>query len=134
VLDLNKSWTEQNLRLLPAPPDNQRFLAWDWSPDGKRLIGSLSPPTVVASFSLETNQYERLTDFGGSAMWLADSTRFIFVSDNKLYVGDVKTKRVREVFSSAENEIRSVDVSADGELLYFSIYSSESDIWLLDLE
>ena len=134
VLDLNKPWTEQNLRLLPAPADNQRFPAWDWSPDGKRLIGSLSPPTVVAAFSLETDQYERLTDFGGSAMWLSDSTRFIFLSDNKLYVGDAKTKRVREVFSSAENEIRSVDVSADGELLYFSIYSSESDIWLLDLE
>ena len=46
----------------------------------------------------------------------------------------MKTKRVREVFSSGENEIRFVDVSPDGELLYYSIYSSESDIWLMDLE
>jgi WD40 repeat protein len=99
-------------------PDNQRFLAWDWSPDGKRLIGSLSgPPLVIGCFSFETNQYEKLTDFGGFAMWLPDSTRFIFLLNNKLYIGDVKTKRVREVFSTGENEIRSVDVSPDGELL-----------------
>jgi serine/threonine protein kinase len=134
VLDVNKAWAEQNFWLLPTPPDNLRFLAWDWSPDGKRLIGSLSPPTVVASFSFETNQYERLTEFGGAAMWLPDSTRFVFLSNGKLYLSDVKTKRAREVFSSNENEIRSVDVSSDGKLLYFSMYSSESDIWLLDLE
>ncbi len=135
VLDVNKPWAEQNLRLIPMAPDNQRFLAWDWSPDGKRVIGNLSgPPPVVASFSFETNQYEKLTEFGGSATWLSDSTRFVFFFRNKLYLGDVKTKRVREVFSSGENEIRSVDVSPDGELLYYSVYSSESDIWLLDLE
>jgi len=134
ILDVNKTWAEQNLRLLPMAPNNQRFLAWDWSPDGKRVIGSLSPPTVVACFSFETNQYEKLTEFGGSAMWLPDSTRFIFVFQNKLYLGDVKTKRVREIFSSGEAEIRSVDVSPDGKLLYYAIYSSESDIWLLDLE
>ncbi|HXQ73926.1 MAG TPA: protein kinase [Pyrinomonadaceae bacterium] len=139
VLDVKKPWAEQKLRLLPTAPDNQRFLVWDWSPDGKRVIGNLSgPPSAVASFSFETNQYEKLTDFGGEfgggAMWLPDSTRFVFFHSNKLYLGDVKTKRVREVFSSGENEIRSVDVSSDGKLLYFSLYSSESDIWLLDLE
>ena len=135
ILDVNKPWAEQNLRLLPMAPDNQRFVAWDWSPDGKRLIGNLSgPPQVVACFSLETTQYEKLTEFGGSATWLSDSTRFIFFFNNKLYIGDVKTKRVREVFSSGENEIRFVDISQDRELLYYTVYSSESDIWLLDLE
>ena len=135
ILDVNKAWAEQDLRLLPTPPDNQRFVAWDWSPDGKRLIGSLSgPPSVVGIFSFETNQYERLTEFGGSAMWLPDSTRFVFLFDKKLYVSDIKTRRVREILSTGEYEVRSVDVSADGKLIYYSIYSSESDIWLLDLE
>jgi len=135
VVEVNKPWAEQDLRRLPAPPDNQRFAAWDWSPDGKRVIGSLSgPPTVIACFSFETNQYDTLTEFGSSVMWLPDSTRFIFVFNNRVYVGDVKTKRVREVFSTGENEIRSVDVSPDGELLYYTVYSAGSDIWLLDLE
>ena len=135
VVDVNKTWAEQSLQQLPMAPDNQRFLAWDWSPDGKRMIGSLSgPPAVVGSYSFETNQYEKLTEFGSGAMWLSDSTRFIFYFKDKLYLGDVNTKRVREVFSSGENEIRSVDVSPDGKFIYFAVYSSESDIWLLDLE
>ncbi len=50
------------------------------------------------------------------------------------YLGDVKTKRVHEICSSGENEIRSVDISSDGKLLYYPVYSSESDIWLLDVE
>jgi serine/threonine protein kinase len=135
ILDVNKPWAEQDLRLLPTPPDNQRFVAWDWSPDGKRLIGSLSgPPSVVGTFSFETNQYERLTEFGGSAMWLPDSTRFVFLFNKKLYLGDIKIRKVRELLSTGEYDVRSVDVSPDGRLLYYSIYSSESDIWLLDLE
>jgi Tol biopolymer transport system component len=133
VLDVTKTWAEQKLRLLPVPPDNQRFIAWDWSPDGRRVIGNLGG-TVVGSYSFETNQYEKLSEFGGFPMWLSDSTRFIFRFNKTIYMGDVKTKRVREVFSSDENEIRSVDISPDGELLYYTVYSSESDIWLLDLE
>ena len=134
-LDVNKAWAEQELRTLPLPPDNQRFVAWDWSPDGKVLIGNLSgPPSVVATYSFETKQYEKLTEFGTSAMWLPDSKRFVFIFEKKIYLGDVKTKRVREIFSSGENDIRSVDISPDGKVLYYSVYTSESDIWLLDLE
>lgn len=135
MVDVTKPWSEQNLRLLPMPSGEQRFLAWDWSPDGKRLIGNLSgPPSVVGSLSLETNEYERLTDFGASPMWLPDSTRFVFAFNRTVYLGDIKTKRVREIFSIAEDEIRSVDISPDGALLYFTMYSSKSDIWLLELE
>jgi len=135
MLDVNKPWTEQPLKQLPLPPENQRFVAWDWSPDGKRLIGSLTASrTLVGSFSFETSEYEKLTDFGGAAMWLPDSTRFVFLFNNKVYVGDINTRRVREIFSTNENEIRSVDVSPDGKLLYFTMYLSESDIWMMDLE
>ena len=135
VIDVNKSWAEQNLRRLPTPPKEQRFAALDWSPDGKKLIGNLGGATsFVAVYSFETNEYEKLTEFGESPMWFPDSIRFVFYFHDKAYIGDIKTKRVREVFKSAEDEIRSANISADGELLYFTIYSTESDIWLLDLE
>src|SRR5688572_9363351 len=76
ILEVNKPWAEQNVRVLPTPGNNRRFLAWDWSPDGKRVIGNLTgPPTGVGYFSFETNQYEKLTAFGSGAMWLSDSTR-----------------------------------------------------------
>ena len=135
ILDVNKSWAAQNLRTLPAPAKEQRFMALDWSPDGKRLIGTLSgPPQFVAAFSFDTNQYEKLTDFGRGPTWLSDSNRFVFYLNDKAYIGDLTTKRVREVFKCEEGQIRSVDISPDGELLYFTMFSSESDIWLLDLE
>ena len=35
---------------------------------------------------------------------------------------------------SKEGELRSIDISPDGTLIYFAVYSSESDIWLLDLQ
>ena len=79
ILDVNKTWSEQNLRLLPALGGDELFHAWDWSPDGKSLIGTLDGPTsVVGYYSFETNQYEQLTEFGNGPMWLADSTRFVF--------------------------------------------------------
>jgi TolB protein len=136
ILDVDKTWAEQNLRLLPAVGGDELFIAWDWSPDGKMLLGNLSgPPTVIGYYSFETNQYVRVTEFGNlGPNWLADSSRFIFTFNNKVYLGDIKTKRVREVFTSPDYEIRSVDVSRDGAVLYFTLYSSESDIWLLDLE
>ncbi len=135
ILDVNKTWAEQDFRQLPVPPDNQRFIVWDWSPDAKKLIGSLSgPPWGVAYYSFETNKYERLSEYGTSAMWFPDSTRFVFLFEKKLYLGDINTRRVREIFSTGEDEIRSVDISPDGKLIYYAIHSSESDIWLLDLE
>jgi len=73
-------------------------------------------------------------EFGSSAMWLPDSFHFVFAFNSKFYLSDVKTKRVREIFSSNEPEIRSVDVSPDGKILYYTAHTSESDIWMLDLE
>jgi Tol biopolymer transport system component len=67
-------------------------------------------------------------------MWLPDSTRFVFFTDNKAYVSDIRTKRVREIFAAKDGRLRSLDISPDGTLLYFTVYSSESDIWLLDLQ
>jgi serine/threonine protein kinase/Tol biopolymer transport system component len=135
ILDVNKAWAEQKLRLLPAPSGDELFVAWDWSPDGKKLIGNLNgPPMVVGYYSFETNQYERVTEFGNAPRWLPDSTRFVFTFNKKAYIGNIRTRRVRELFSSPDYEIRSIDVSRDGAMLYFTLYSSESDIWLLDLE
>ena len=135
ILNFNEDWNKQTPQALPMPEGGLRFVAWDWSQDGKKLIGTISrPPLELAYFSFETNRYETLLSFSGAPMWLPDSTRFLTFADNKAYVSDIKTKKVREIFSSSEGELRSVDISPDGTLLYFTVYSSESDIWLLDLQ
>ena len=134
IFNVNEEWSKQAPQVLPATEGGARFVAWDWSPDGKKLIGTISsPPLQSAYFSFETNRYELLVPFSASPIWLPDSTRFLFFADNKAYVSDIRSKRVEEIFSSSDGELRSVDISEDGSFMYFTVYSSESDIWLLDL-
>jgi serine/threonine protein kinase len=134
IIRVDEEWSKQTPQQLPAPEGVIRFVPWDWSPDGKKLIGNMSrPPLEIAWFSFETNRYESLAPFEASPMWLPDSTRFVFFTENKAYLSDIKTKRVREIFTSKDGRLRSIDISRDGTLLYFTVYSSEGDIWLLDL-
>lgn len=129
VSDLNN----QTLLSLPPAGNNSNFVAWDWSLDGKKLIGTLSG-SEVAYFSFETNQYEKVANVGAVPMWLPDSSRFIFLLEGKIYLGDISTKRLREIFSVKEGSITSVAVSRDSQLIYFTVRSDESDVWLLDLQ
>lgn len=138
IIDVNKPWSEQSLRQLPETgKEGERFGPWDWSPDGKKVLGTLG--TVgnvqgrVGYFSLERNQYERFDQLGGTPMWLPDSTRFVFLSGRKVFLTDINTKKVREVFTLEEETLGGLGISSDGQLIYFTASSSESDIWLLDL-
>jgi Tol biopolymer transport system component len=134
IIDVNKSWSEQKLRQLPDVGNGERFGAWDWSPDGSKIAGSFSGgEPYVGYFSVETQRFEKITASGGYPMWLSDSTRFIYVSEGKAYLTDIKTKRVRKILDLGQEEIGGLGISSDGQLIYFTVASSESDIWLLDL-
>ena len=132
ILDLSKDWKDQTLHSLPTPENNERFVAWDWSPDGKKLIGTLSTSRVTY-YSFETNRYEKVVNVGSYPKWFPDSSRFIFVVDGNAHVGDIATKRVRELLAIPEMQMRSIAISRDGQLIYLTPQSDESDIWLLDL-
>ena len=133
IVEVNKAWTEQKVRLLPELEKGARFGAWDWSPDGSKLLGTFTDPQIqVAYFSLETNRYEKVTKFGAYPVWLSDSNRFVFLSGGKAYLADIKTKRVREIYT-AEEQVGGLGISRDDQLLYFTVSSSESNVWLLDL-
>jgi eukaryotic-like serine/threonine-protein kinase len=134
LVDVNKPWSEQNLRRLPEPGNGERFGPWDWSLDGTKVLGTFAGGQArVGYFSVDTNQYERIANIGGNPMWLSDSTRFVFISDGKAFLTDINTKKVREIFNLGDQRIGSLGISSDGQLLYFTVSSSESDIWLLDL-
>jgi Tol biopolymer transport system component len=135
IIDANKNWNEQTPQALPAPEHNGHFLVWDWSPDGKLLLGSLyRNESGIGYFSFETRRYEKIADFDAQPMWLPDSRRFVFAYEGKAYIGNMVTKKVRELLARSPEQIRSVGISKDGRLLYYSAFSTESDIWLLDLE
>ena len=133
IAEVNKDWTSQTLQELPSLAPGVTFVVWDWSPDGKKLLGTDSKSRVLY-YSLETNSYEKVLDLGAYPMWLADSNRFVFLLDGKAYLSDIRTKRLREILPSQDSIFRSIAVSRDSQLIYFAVHSGQSDIWLLDLQ
>ncbi len=133
IFDLNKDWNEQKPSALPALPNNGKFTAWDWSPDGKMLIGTFSDGLHgTGIYSFASNRYEPVSEMEEIPMWLPDSRRITFASKGKVYILDVVTKKMSEIPLRSSDEIRNSGVSRDGSLLYFTSVSSESDIWMLD--
>jgi len=137
VLDLARDVQSQTPQQLP-PVENEGdfFVAWDWSPDGKKLVGTFSGAGGygIGYFSFETKRYEKMLGVFAVPMWFPDSNRFVFSHEGKAMVANISTKKIRELTSHQPEEIRSIAVSHDGQLLYYTLSSSESDIWLLDLE
>jgi len=133
ILDLNKNWNEQKPSALSAPPNNAKFTVWDWSPDGKMLVGSFSDGLRGMGFySFASNRYEVVSEMEEIPMWLPDSRRITFAGKGKVYILDVTTKKTSEIPLRSSDDIRTASVSRDGSLLYFTSVSSESDIWMLD--
>jgi Tol biopolymer transport system component len=136
IFDPNRPWKQQSPELLPPlDPPSSRFIVSDWSPDGKHLVGAAETPIGgVVAYSLESHQYERLTDFGEWPVWLPDSRRVLFVANGKnFYVVDSSSKQVHKVFSVTRDVIGPPRLTRDGKTAYFSRRVTESDIWLLTL-
>jgi Tol biopolymer transport system component/DNA-binding winged helix-turn-helix (wHTH) protein len=135
LLDPNRSQDQQEARILPNQPGD-RMVVWDWSPDGTKLAAVVRTDQErhVGYYSLDTQTYERIVeDSGAIPSWLADSRRFVYSTGSKIYIADIYTKAVRELFSNPLVNIHSPFVSRDGKLLYYAAATSESDIWMLDL-
>ena len=83
---------------------------------GERLL----EPIVV--YSLESQQYEKLTDFGLFPLWLSDSRRLLFPHQGKLYLVDSQSKKVHEVLSVAPYVFSfGGALSRDDRLIYFLV-------------
>ncbi|HEX7317123.1 MAG TPA: LpqB family beta-propeller domain-containing protein [Pyrinomonadaceae bacterium] len=137
IIDLGKSWEAQTPEQVPQPPTpGDYFGVWDWSPDGTKLAGTFAGTNGpgFGYYSFETRRFEKVTDFYALPYWLPDSRRIVFAYDGKAHVIDTVTKKMREIFALPLEKIRSVGVSRDGLLLYYTLLSTESDVWLLNLE
>ncbi len=113
------------------------FAGESWSPDATKLIGVLFTDgryQSLGSYSLDTRSYQKVTDAGFSPRWLSDSRRFVFTDKGKLFLGDAETKKVSELLSVAQGGISSIAVAPGDREIYFSIFTVESDIWLVELE
>lgn len=133
LFDWQKNWNEQKPAALPKPENGAHFVVWDWSPDGKRLIGTFGNGMEgIGYFSFADNKYVKISDAKEIPSWLPDNRRIVFARRGKVFILDVETKKEKEVALPQADEISTVGVSRDSNLLYFTIVSKESDIWLLD--
>ena len=137
IFDPNRPWKEQTAEVLP-PLDWSPlpFLATSWSGDGEHLAGMVGDKgNGIATYSLRSHKYERLTDFGEWPAWFPDNRRVLFVADGKaFFVVDTRSKQVRKIFSVTRDVIGPPRLTRDGTKAYFSRRVTESDVWLLTLK
>ncbi len=136
IIEVGKPWQEQSPQRLPPMSDSNDWAPRSWSPDGRRLAGGRTPLGAgIVVYSFESQQYEKLTNFGLFPVWLSDGRRLLFPHQGKLYLVDSQSKKVHEVLSVAPYVFSSGGaLSRDDRLIYFSVVTTEADIWLMNLE
>jgi Tol biopolymer transport system component len=124
------------------PPLNEKgdnFIAWSWSPDGKKIAGWSGNELDIESselfiYSVETNSYEKISDNFNRPSWLADNIHIIGTVDEKLAVINTQTGQIREILSLAPQFINSPAISPDNRRVAFSAGTIEADIQMLSLK
>lgn len=142
IFDPNKPWKEQvPLTLPPMSEGPERFYVESWSPDGRWLAGYAlptdGPSKGIVIYSLESQEYRRLTDFGRRPRWLADSRRLLFrdsIESGEIFLLDIESGRVQEILSVSPDYAGEHSVSPDNRWIYFSRWTYEADIWMLTLD
>jgi hypothetical protein len=140
ILDPNKPWTEQTPLALPPLSDGQdHFRIHLWSQDDRWLAGRVVNASAqivgAAVYSLESQQYHRLTDYYGIHWaWQPDSRRLLCLGvSGEIFLVDIETREVREVLSLAPDRLNWARLSHDGQWMYFTRTTEEADIWMLTL-
>ena len=136
IVDLTLPVGAQTPRGLPEMPGGNLFLPSSWSPDGKRLIGTVlsdKQEEQLAFFSFEGNRYQLLPLSGSGAVWL-DDDRAVYLRDGSLHLLDVRTGTAHLLASPAErSSFKVVAVSQNGGALFVVREINEGDIKMLEM-
>lgn len=138
LIDADKQWSEQTPQPLRHGLDPaERFLAHSWSPDGRKLAGTRRHTSLnvagILSYSFDSQQYDLLADSGDYPVWLNDNRRLLFIRGGQAFVLDCESRKSHEVMSVAPQRFQSLGVSKDNHLIYYSLTTTESDLWLMTL-
>ena len=139
IIEIGMQGRDQSPVVLPSISDLSDWFPWSWSADGRKLAGfrvGVAGPEGISVYSLESQQFEKVTDFGLRPIWLSDSRRMLFQDlQARLYLLESRSKKVREVLSGTPNDPgNGVTISRDDRQIYFSLVTTEADIWLMNLE
>ncbi len=143
LFDLRKPWAQQTPQPIAVAGKLEDDLGvWAWSPDGAKLacvkFRSGTQQLSVAVYSLATPaaapRLEISAENGDYPTWLNDSQHLLFTLTGKLYLTDLRAGTTRELFAPARDEAAEYPVLArDNRTIYYSLASTEADIWLLKL-
>lgn len=136
IFRLDRPWDPKMEEVLPPPAGpRSAFVAWDWSPDGDRLVGdglqADGSRLGILIYSFRTKSYETLADSGSFAIWLNDGRSVLFQRLGRILLADRQTHATRELLAVPADSVQYFGVSRDQRVLYFNASHSESDIWLL---
>ena len=137
LIEPGKPWGAQKPEKLPPfPGDGQLFNGWNWSPDGRVLAGFLNRDDGIALYSLASRSFRRISEHGSDPVWLSDSRRLLFLDKGKIHLLDTASGTLRELLSVMPEEIarRGFAVSPDDRYIYFSISTTEADVWMVEFE
>lgn len=137
VIDAGRSGSEQTPQAL-AGNSPQGFIPMDWSPDGTMLVGwqPIHQKRAIVVYTFAEQRYESFaTGFGAFPIWLNDNRQILFREGRKLFVLDRVSGKWREILAiKSPSQIGRYALSRDNRRLYYTIASTEADIWLLNLE
>ena len=63
-------------------------------------------------------------------LWLNDNRRLLFEGEGKVYLVDSQSKKSHEIFSLQPHSIFYPTPSRDNRLIYFTLQTTEADIWM----
>ncbi len=143
LVDVRQQWEQQTPQPIGIAGTLEAGLGvWDWSPDGKKLAclkfrpGTQASSVAVYSFA-SPDAAPQLTIIAENAdypVWLNDSQRLLFTRAGKIYVADLQRKTTRELFApAAGNAAEYCTLAPDNRTIYYSLSSTEADIWLASL-
>jgi len=136
IMKTGLSWSEQSPETLPPLSSDSQltFTPWSWSPDGRVLAGWRRVPedahAGIYLYSLDSKQFEKVTDFGNRPIWLNDNRRLLYFYQDKLYLLDTRSRKVKELLSTAPDQIQGLTLTRNNNLICFSIEISEADVWV----
>jgi Tol biopolymer transport system component len=135
IFDPRRPWHEQKPEILPRPPGPKTtfFVPTSWSPDGRRLAGTLGPTRELVVYDFVSRQYDKVANEGSYSAWLRDG-RLLFTTTQKLMLLDFSKRSETELYAvNLPGAISAVTVSADNKTIIFLSISTESDIWMVEL-
>jgi Tol biopolymer transport system component len=128
IVELNANGASDG-QTLPA----RGFQVRCWSPDGKKLLGQTAAAdkgvATMIEYDMQTGRTRELGQ-GNQQTWAPDGEHVLFERGGSVWRVDVGTLKEERVATIEPNRPIGFRLSRDQKLLYMSVTTIESDLWI----